>query len=160
MFLEVTSDDLYGLSEVLTPLGRAGLRQLDPVRPRKSVLLQRCLLQLTTENGELCPVTSKTNVPEAVREQLPALMARLDPQAELQLNLTCPVCSEAFSALFDTATYILQEISSRSAHLYREVHLLAFYYHWREAEIMAMPAAKRQRYVTLLEEALTGEGKQ
>jgi hypothetical protein len=44
-------------------------------------------------------------------------------------------------------------------HLYREVHLLAFFYHWSEAEIMGMTAKKRHLYLDLLTEALTEEGR-
>jgi hypothetical protein len=75
------------------------------------------------------------------------------------LNLTCPVCHHDFSALFDTATYLFQELHSRARHLYGEVHLLAFYYHWSEAEIMDMTARKRHLYLDLLTEALTEEGR-
>jgi hypothetical protein len=34
--------------------------------------------------------------------------------------------------------------------LYREVHLLAFYYHWTESEILSLTRSKRQRYLALL----------
>ena len=42
-------------------------------------------------------------------------------------------------------------------HLYREVHLLAFYYHWSEAEIMGLATKKRHRYLEVLQEAITRE---
>ncbi len=72
--------------------------------------------------------------------------------------MQCPACRQPFTALLDAAGYFYQEIANRSAHLYRQVHLLAFYYHWSEAEIMGMTAAKRQRYLDLLAEALGEEG--
>jgi hypothetical protein len=34
--------------------------------------------------------------------------------------------------------------------LYDEVHVLALHYHWAERDILALPAAKRQRYLGLL----------
>jgi hypothetical protein len=34
--------------------------------------------------------------------------------------------------------------------LYQEVHVLALHYHWSERSILALPAAKRQRYLGLL----------
>jgi len=86
------------------------------------------------------------------------MMAELDPQAELLLNLSCPVCGHAFSTVFDTATFLFQELARRAGNLYREVHLLAFHYHWSEAEIMGMTAAKRHRYLDLLVDALSEEG--
>lgn len=41
--------------------------------------------------------------------------------------------------------------------LYKEVHHLAFHYHWAEAEILAMSRAKRRRYLALLVEHLGAE---
>jgi predicted RNA-binding Zn-ribbon protein involved in translation (DUF1610 family) len=103
-------------------------------------LLQRCVIGQVSEQGLAA---------------LPALLAELDPQAEIRLNVTCPECGHAFSALFDTASFFFREIMNRAEHLYREVHLLAFYYHWSEAEILGMTMVKRQRYLNLLESALT-----
>jgi hypothetical protein len=120
------------------------------------LLLRRCVECVTAEGENDEPME---DWPPAVAQQLPAIMADLDPQAELVLNLICPVCGHAFSALFDTAAYFFQELSSRIGQLHREVHLLAFYYHWSEAEIMGMTARKRQRYLDLLAEALSEEGR-
>jgi hypothetical protein len=108
------------------------------------LLLRRCLIAPDAGVG----------LPEAVRRGLPTLLAQLDPQAELLLNLACPVCGHDFTALFDAGAYLFQEVSGRAAHLYREVHFLALYYHWSESEIMGMSAVRRQRYLDLLAEAL------
>jgi hypothetical protein len=130
----------------------ATLAQSDP-QAASDVLLRRCVKQVTlADNGELVE-----EVPSAVVKQIPAIMANLDPQAELILNLTCPVCGSAFSALFDTGAYFFQELASRTRRLYREVHLLAFYYHWSESEIMSMTTKKRHRYLEVLQEAMTKE---
>ena len=118
------------------------------------LLLRRCVERVATEDGQ--PVE---DLPPVVINQLPTVMAELDPQAELMMNATCPVCEHGFSALFDTATYLLQELESRARQLYGEVHLLAFYYHWSEAEIMGMTARKRHLYLGLLTEALAEEGR-
>lgn len=133
----------------------AGLAHSDP-QAAADLLLRRCVECVTAQDESSEPIE---DWPPAVAHQLPAIMAELDPQAELMLNLTCPVCSHACSALFDTATYFFQELAGRMRHLYREVHLLAFYYHWSEAEIMGMTARKRHRYLDLLAEALAEEGR-
>jgi hypothetical protein len=129
----------------------ASLARSDP-QAAADLLLRRCVERVVTEDGK--PIE---NPPSVVIERLPTIMGELDPQAELMLNLTCPVCHHDFSALFDTATYLFQELHSRAEHLYGEVHLLAFYYHWSEAEIIGMTARKRHLYLDLLTEALTEE---
>ena len=40
----------------------------------------------------------------------------------------------------------------RGGHLYREVHALASRYHWSEADILALPRARRRLYLSLLDE--------
>jgi hypothetical protein len=132
----------------------AELARNDP-QAAADLLLRRCVEAVTAEDDSGEPVE---DLPPAAAHRLPAIMAELDPQAELMLNLTCPVCGHAFSALFDTATYFFKELAGRIRQLYREVHLLAFYYHWSEAEIMRMTARKRHLYLDLLSEALAKEG--
>jgi hypothetical protein len=132
----------------------ASLARTDP-QAGADLLLHRCVESVTAEGKDIIPLE---DWPPAVAQQLPAIMAELDPQAETILSLTCPVCGHIFSALFDAATYFFQELASRMRHLYREVHLLAFHYHWSEAEIMGMTARKRRLYLDLLAEALTEKG--
>ncbi|MGH7392800.1 MAG: DUF6760 family protein [Candidatus Rokuibacteriota bacterium] len=38
--------------------------------------------------------------------------------------------------------------------LYRDVHALAWHYHWSEREILTLPREKRRRYLGLLAQAL------
>ena len=62
-------------------------------------------------------------------------MAQLDPQAELSIQMVCPICATAFATLLDMAQFLAAEIANRSRLLNREIHTLALYYHWSEAEI-------------------------
>jgi hypothetical protein len=133
----------------------ASLACTDP-QVAAELLLRRCVEQVTTEGGDV--VSSEDWLP-AVVQQLPAVMAELDPQAEVLLHLTCPLCGHVFSALFDAGAYFFQELAGRARLLYREVHLLALHYHWSEAEIMGMTASKRRLYLDLLAESLTEEGR-
>ncbi len=116
----------------------------DP-RAATDMLLKRCV-----EDGrdELSP---------ALRAELSRLMAELDPQADLNLQLTCPECGLEFSALLDAGTFLVQELTGQEDWLHREVHLLALCYHWSRASILAMPRMDRQRHVQLLEDTLSGE---
>jgi hypothetical protein len=109
-----------------------------------SLLLARCV-----EGGP--------ELPPAVAAAVAERMALLDPQAEIVLRLACPACGHETSTLFDAAAWLYQEIAGRAAELYREVHLLAFHYHWHEADILAMTGRKRRLYLGFLAEALGWE---
>lgn len=127
---------------------------LGDVAQAAQLLLERCVIAVTDGAGESI---SPTAWPREVIARVDQRMADLDPQAEMRLNVSCPACSNEFQAVLDMATFLRKEIADRAAHLYAEVHLLAFYYHWGEAEILGLPTAKRRRYLELLESALSGE---
>jgi hypothetical protein len=119
------------------------------------LLLRRCVRLATSSDGN--PVDK---LPDALGEQLSDRMAELDPQAEITLHLACPVCGAAFSTIFDTANYLIQELQAEVRYLYREVHLLAYHYHWSATEILGMSIERRRKFLRLLEEELTQEAAQ
>jgi hypothetical protein len=82
-------------------------------------------------------------------------MAELDPQAEMLLDLVCPACGGSFRTLFDVGDYFYREICGREQDLYRDIHLLAFHYHWGEREILRLTRRKRLIYLDLLSSALS-----
>lgn len=115
-------------------------------------LLERCVRSVEDEAGILLP-----GLPPAVTEALPDVMAELDPQAEIEIGTTCPACGAGSSTLFDAGQYVCQELLEQGDRLWREVHLLAWHYHWSEREILRLSATQRRRYLRLLSEALSGE---
>lgn len=89
-----------------------------------------------------------------LEDALAARFAELDPQSETLLDLTCPTCQKEFTASLDAAAFLFEEVASRSRYLHREVHVLAWYYHWSESEILAMTADRRRRYLDLIDESV------
>jgi len=79
-----------------------------------------------------------------------ARMAEADPQAEVQLALTCPDCGHHWMALFDIVGFLWSEINTWAQRMLREVHTLASAYGWREADILALSPLRRQRYLQLV----------
>ena len=55
---------------------------------------------------------------------------------------------------FDPQAFLFVELRLSRDLLYREVHYLAYHYHWSEREIMAMPRDKRRRYIAVLADEL------
>jgi hypothetical protein len=112
---------------------------LDDPRAAAALLLARCV------EGEVTP---------AVTEAVPALMAELDPQAEIVLDAECAACGGRLSAPFDTGDYLYQEVLVSRHGLLRQVHTLALNYGWSERDILALPARKRAAYIGLIAEEL------
>jgi hypothetical protein len=82
------------------------------------------------------------------------LLAGLDPQADLRLEMTCPACGHAFSAMFDAGDFLAQKLARDADAVLREIHLLALHYHWPESELRAMPPRRRRRYLAVLTEGV------
>jgi hypothetical protein len=114
------------------------------------LVLERCVRDCSIKDQQ------SGALPAWVAEEVATLMSQRDPQGELMLNLTCPACGCDLNALLDAGSFFFRDLAMRVKHLYREVHLLAYHYHWSEGEIMAMTATKRHRYLQLLEEMLSG----
>lgn len=130
----------------------AGAAHDDPERAARLVL-NRCLVAV--EALDATGIAAETLSPALV-EAIARAMAARDAQAEIALELHCPACGAAFTALFDTAQYLFRELAVHGAALYREVHQLAFYYHWSERAILSLTGDKRRRYLGLLAQSLAG----
>ncbi len=110
------------------------------------LLLRQCVRSATPSDGSTIEKFS-----EGLGEYVSERMAELDPQAEIVLHLSCLVCGATFSTIFDAARYVMQEMEEEAQHLYREVHLLAYHYHWSVTEILQMSTARRRKFLRLLE---------
>lgn len=68
------------------------------------------------------------------------------PDVADELTLTCPSCGAATQARLDPLTFAFP----RQRTVLREVHEIARTYHWREAEILALPAERRHAYAQMI----------
>jgi hypothetical protein len=112
------------------------------------VRLQSEESELANENAlplDAWPADLMTRISERMEE--------LDPQAEINLNLTCPACQHCFTTVLDIGDYLLRELTAREQRRYQEVHQLALAYHWSEADILNMSQRRRQLYLNLLSES-------
>jgi hypothetical protein len=108
------------------------------VNSARDVLLRRCVDQ---------PIEP---LPDRTIEAITRTMAQADPQADMQLALTCPACMHAWQMAFDIAAYLWTEINAWANRLLVDVHQLASAYGWREADILAMSAYRRERYLEMI----------
>lgn len=109
-------------------------------------LLKRCIVQLE-QNSEPTDVEA---LPEHVVAIVDEKLAEVDPQANLELAVECPACRYAWDAPLDIVTYVWAEIDAWAQRTLRDVHVLAAAYGWREGDILAMSAWRRQLYLQMV----------
>jgi len=110
------------------------------------LLLRECLLSAQHRKRTVQPDELPDHVVSAISKE----MARLDPQADVRLHLQCPSCENKWEACFDIVSFFWAEIHMWAQRVLRDVHILATVYHWSEADILAMSAARRQAYLGLV----------
>jgi hypothetical protein len=118
----------------------------DGSQDRRKQLLERCLLEASTSEGESLRIAQ---LPEAVLQAMVQAMERADPQANLLISLTCPACGHCWEGLFDIVSFLWAELNNWAERTLRAVHLLARAYGWREADILAMSPTRRQIYLEM-----------
>jgi hypothetical protein len=111
-----------------------------------SMLLGRCLLPDHDGRADRSPGL----LPDAVVEDVAGRMAQADPQADVELALSCPSCEHAWLAPFDIASYFWSEVDAWANRALRDIHLLARAYGWREADVLALSPRRRQLYLELI----------
>lgn len=110
----------------------------------RRLLAERCVLQ-ASRNGDVIAELSDNAV-----AQFAERIGECAPEAEVMLDFACPSCGHEWQSLFDIAAFFWIEIAAQARWLLREVHLLASAYGWREAEILAMSARRRQAYLEMI----------
>jgi hypothetical protein len=88
-------------------------------------------------------------VPDAVRAAVAERLAAADPQADLQLALTCTNCSFNWHATLDIVSFFWVELDAWAGRLLRDVHALASAYGWSERDILALSPTRRRHYLRL-----------
>ena len=118
------------------------------VAAARALLLARCVLGAQQDGSPVAPEELPAEVVEAIGES----MAERDPQALVELRLTCAACAHSWTAVLDAGSFFWTELSALSQRLLHEVHVLARAYGWSEREILAMSAARRQGYIEKVSE--------
>lgn len=124
----------------------AVVTQTDLARSR-SLLLDRCLLAACRDG---IPTTSD-QLPTEVVEAAAQRMAEADPQADVQLAISCSACGHEWRAKFDIVSFFWSEIEAWACRLLREVHILASAYGWFERDIVALSPVRRRFYLEMVD---------
>ena len=71
-------------------------------------------------------------------------MAEADPQADIELDLSCPACGHGWAATARRRRLPLAGARRLGGAALREVHALAWRYGWSERTILALPRRRRR----------------
>jgi hypothetical protein len=109
-------------------------------------------MTITTINGNSdIDVSSVAALPASVLKAIEARMEELAPLQTIELNAVCVECEQPFVSDFDVTSFFLAELQQYRRVLEREVHCIAWHYHWPEHEILSLTRAKRRRYIDLIQ---------
>ena len=112
----------------------------------RHILLRRCVSEVRDAISE--PI-DPSEMPEQISQALAARMARLDPQANVNLSLTCPACGRAFARLLDIAIFVLGHLNAWALRALRDVRDLASAFGWSEAQILSLSPTRREIYLEM-----------
>jgi uncharacterized protein (UPF0212 family) len=112
----------------------------------RRTILARCILE-ARQKGQNVDIEQ---LPEVVMDAVAASIGEADPQANIDLDLTCPACGERWLGAFDIASFFWTEIEVWAQRLLTDVHRLASAYGWREADILAMTPLRRRTYLEMI----------
>lgn len=127
-------------------LDLAAAAHCDDVTVVRDLLVRRCVFQTRQGKTEVAVET----LPETVIAALAAHMTACDPLSEVQLDLHCPECGHRWLMILDVVSFFWTEIAAQAERLLHEVHTMARAYGWREADILAMSARRRQLYLGMV----------
>ncbi|MEU6797693.1 hypothetical protein ABZ907_38875 [Nonomuraea wenchangensis] len=117
-----------------------------------TLLLSRCLHRLgTIESPSPEQVAA---LPARVRAELETCLYEAAPRVDQTIEVGCAACGRTFIAPFDIERFLFGDLRTDGDLLYREVHYLAFHYHWSEREIMEMTRDRRRTYIDVLTETI------
>jgi hypothetical protein len=109
----------------------------------RRVLVQRCLVSAHNTVGNI----SFDELPPEILDKIEDHMSESDPQADIQLSISCSFCGNIWQETLDIISYFWQEINSWAHRVLYQVHKLASAYGWSERDILALSPPRRQFYL-------------
>jgi hypothetical protein len=79
-----------------------------------------------------------------------ASIAAMDPLVDFTVASQCPACGAPNEVTIDLEALALTRLVARQRALLDEVHRFASHYGWTETEVLAVPEARRARYLSLI----------
>jgi hypothetical protein len=88
-------------------------------------------------------------VPDALVAAAETALDAADALADPSMAFACAACGTRWDTAFDAAAFLVEELGARARRSLADIATLARSYGWSEADILAMPAARRRIYLEL-----------
>lgn len=113
--------------------------------PRQSVhiALKHCVVDVEGVHRDRYIAKITGDIMADIEKELESMK----PVVTKEVTLQCPYCSSVETIQLD----FLGEMLKQAETIISEVHTIAMHYNWSEAEILAMPKSRRERYLTMIE---------
>lgn len=122
----------------------AGLVFSDPYLAGLSIL-SRCIVEW--ESLDTVTVEHLGDLPGELLRSVDQTMAAGTGSLDWDIEFTCVECEHRFVTALDIQSYFWQELQFSSQNIWQEVHHLASFYHWSEADILSLTRWKRKLYL-------------
>ncbi len=120
---------------------------------RAALLWSRIVVDL---DGRALSAAEWGELPQSVRHAIALALDEHSSAPDLTFLSRCPTCEAWLELQLNPVSVLARELRVGAERLLAEVHSLAFHYHWSEQEILALPRARRWRYLELVRRELEG----
>ena len=112
-----------------------------------SILAARCLVEVRGHDPAPPADQWVAGLSAADLARVEASLEETAPEVATAVRATCPECDQESLVAIDP--YLV--LRSRHDLIDQEIHTIASTYHWREADILALPRQRRRRYLHLID---------
>ena len=141
--LSIDVDNYYIRFRLPNTLDLASISNCQDASSARQRLLENCISDAQHKGEQISPPA----LPVSVTTEIVRQMAEADPQADLEVDLSCPSCGEQWQAKFDIESFFWTELSAWAQRILLEVHSLARAYGWSERDILNLSPWRRQFYL-------------
>lgn len=120
---------------------------LDIERGGEGDLLLGCVVR-AARSGVSC---AAEELPADVMDAIDRRMSEIDPQADIQMLMTCAGCSHEWEIAFDIAGYLWTEIDNWAERILQEVVVLSRALGWSEKDILQLSPKRRSIYLEMVQ---------
>jgi hypothetical protein len=125
-----------------------------PADELEAAFVERCVRPEQADGTPSLGPDEVMSLPTELRAEIVREVVAASPELDMELDLECVECGKHFRFAYEPVHSLLRELRASRPALLKEVHYLAFYYHWSQTEILSLSRNLRREYLELLSEEL------